>query len=311
MSNKKSFIRRVEVQVGIIMGVAMFSVLGVFLGIRKGEKKHEEVSVLTKVVDDTSDILDLKVLEQPLSAPVASTEGTKEVEPAGEHLQPTETTIVPSREVTTTPKEVVTVQGEKLPSSQEAAKPTADAPTATAASVPSTAVSGISTVMEEKALTPEVTTSLSTREPEQVKIVPRVQVTPTLPAISLPTTHTVKANETLMAIARKYYGEESRWTLIYEANHLANKDNLYVGQKLTIPNPKEYGGTKRILEQTTSKPDKGAPGRAHRVQKGDTLYQLARTYYGDESQWKKIYNANKDVFGGREELEPGDILIIP
>ncbi|MEK7242462.1 MAG: LysM peptidoglycan-binding domain-containing protein, partial [Planctomycetota bacterium] len=68
---------------------------------------------------------------------------------------------------------------------------------------------------------------------------------------------------------------------------------------------------KPAVKGSAAKARSTSSGRAHRAQQGDTLYKLARTYYGDESQWKKIYNANQDVFDQRETLEPGDVLIIP
>ena len=35
--------------------------------------------------------------------------------------------------------------------------------------------------------------------------------------------------------------------------------------------------------------------RIHTVVKGDTLSKLAKQYYGSAGQWKRIYEANKDV----------------
>lgn len=261
--NRKSFIRRVEVQIGIILGVVMFSILGVFLGIRKGELKPHESAVVTKVADETSEMLNQKALEQ-----------------AQAEAQPKEVTVgVPLAHEASTPHMGIPPGAAEAP-----VAPTAEMPAAG----------------------------------EQGQVVTK---TSPLPSVSLPTTHTVKANDTLVALARRYYGDDSKWTLISEANRLANQRSLVVGQKLTIPAPKEVlastaGGQatkaeKPAVKVSAAKAHRTSPGRAHRAQQGDTLYKLARTYYGDESQWKKIYNANHDVFGQRETLEPGDVLIIP
>ncbi len=51
--------------------------------------------------------------------------------------------------------------------------------------------------------------------------------------------------------------------------------------------------------------------RTHTVQAGDTLYKLARQYYSDQSQWKKIYEANRNVIRDKDRLEPGMRLVIP
>ena len=51
-------------------------------------------------------------------------------------------------------------------------------------------------------------------------------------------THTVKAGETLSAIAKEVYGDSKRWKEIYEANKALIGDNpnmIKVGQELRIP----------------------------------------------------------------------------
>jgi nucleoid-associated protein YgaU len=261
---KKSFIRRIEVQVGIILGVIMFSILGVFLGIRKGEKGQQEPVVVTKM-EEASYVEDQKSPEQAQA----------EVQPPAEQVLAREGTAAQTVEPPPTQAAAV-------------ATPAVSAPTAGAATAPTEA--------------PIVD--------KQIQV--GVELPPsTVVASTLPTTHTVKANDTLIALARKYYGDDSKWTLIYEANRLSNQNSLTVGQKLTIPGPKGVKVDRQIVRVSNAKPKKASPGRAHRVQPGDTLYKLSRKYYGDESKWERIYNANEDLFSEKESLEPGDVLIIP
>ncbi len=52
-------------------------------------------------------------------------------------------------------------------------------------------------------------------------------------------------------------------------------------------------------------------GRIHVVQRGDTLYSLARQYYNDNSQWRRIYEANRNQIGDPNVLKTGQKLIIP
>ncbi len=51
------------------------------------------------------------------------------------------------------------------------------------------------------------------------------------------TYHTVERGDTLSAIAKKYYGNASKYPKIFEANKpmLADPDKIYPGQKLRIP----------------------------------------------------------------------------
>ena len=56
----------------------------------------------------------------------------------------------------------------------------------------------------------------------------------------------------------------------------------------------------------------GSGGSSYTVKKGDNLWNLAKKYYGDGSQWRKIYDANRDVIGGNPNLiYPGQTYTIP
>jgi nucleoid-associated protein YgaU len=51
--------------------------------------------------------------------------------------------------------------------------------------------------------------------------------------------------------------------------------------------------------------------RTHTVVKGDTLSKLAKHYYGNASQWKRIYEANKDTIENPDLIYPGQTFKIP
>lgn len=51
--------------------------------------------------------------------------------------------------------------------------------------------------------------------------------------------------------------------------------------------------------------------RFHTVAKRDTLYALARMYYGDQRRWKDIYEANRSVIGDPNMIRIGQRLLIP
>jgi len=68
--------------------------------------------------------------------------------------------------------------------------------------------------------------------------------------------------------------------------------------------------------QPLSPADYAAPtsesgSRFHTVQKKDTLYSLARQYYGDQSRWKDIYQANKGDISDPNKIRVGQRLAIP
>ena len=51
--------------------------------------------------------------------------------------------------------------------------------------------------------------------------------------------------------------------------------------------------------------------RYHTVAKGDTLYKLARMYYGDQARWKDVYTANRTEISNPNMIRVGQRLVIP
>ena len=51
------------------------------------------------------------------------------------------------------------------------------------------------------------------------------------------------------------------------------------------------------------------PGKMHTVKSGDTLWELARTYFGDATMWTKIAEANPSAVA--KDLVVGETLTIP
>jgi nucleoid-associated protein YgaU len=53
-------------------------------------------------------------------------------------------------------------------------------------------------------------------------------------------------------------------------------------------------------------------GETYEVQSGDTLATIADKAYGDGTQWRRIYDANKDTIGpDPDKLKIGMKLTIP
>ena len=57
---------------------------------------------------------------------------------------------------------------------------------------------------------------------------------------SLPRSYVVRKGDTLYSLARRFYNDQSKWRLIYEANRASLRDpnHIQVGQVLTIPEAK-------------------------------------------------------------------------
>ena len=52
-------------------------------------------------------------------------------------------------------------------------------------------------------------------------------------------------------------------------------------------------------------------GRTYVVVAGDSLSKIARREYGDPQQWRRIYDANRDIIKDPDLIHPGQTLRIP
>ena len=51
--------------------------------------------------------------------------------------------------------------------------------------------------------------------------------------------------------------------------------------------------------------------RTYTVVKGDSLSKIAKEYYGDAKEWRKIYEANTERIKNPDLIQPGWVLTIP
>ena len=117
----------------------------------------------------------------------------------------------------------------------------------------------------------------------------------------------VQQNDTLFKIARKFYGDSSRWKNIKSANGKMESTSLRIGQDLVLPD----------VPVITNINDAGLLDKGHykkavyRVQWGDSFYNIASALYHDGTKWRIIYEDNKDEIKNIKDLTVGQALIIP
>ncbi|SHH76260.1 LysM domain-containing protein [Caloranaerobacter azorensis DSM 13643] len=82
------------------------------------------------------------------------------------------------------------------------------------------------------------------------------------------------------------------------------------GKKFVVVTPTPIGtvaSTQKIMPVPKVNPKSNG---THIVQSGDTLWAIAKKYYGDGSQYTKIFNANKDKIKNPNLIYAGQKLVI-
>jgi len=163
------------------------------------------------------------------------------------------------------------------------------------------------------------------KEPESVK-----------PA--LPRTYVVTEGDNLAVIAQKFYGADEgnrkiNVMRIFRANRelLGSPDEIYVGQKLTIPplasstadkdkTESVFSGTvfrkvesigKRLLSADRPEAGRAKQSRQYIVREGDSLWQIAAEQLGDGSRYKEINKLNGDILENEDTIAVGMRLRMP
>jgi len=152
------------------------------------------------------------------------------------------------------------------------------------------------------------------------------------PKPALPKTYVVSEGDNLAIIAQKFYGPDAgnkkiNVMRIFEANRklLKSLDEIYVGQKLTIPPLIDKSGSvfsdslfdkvKSIGRRLTSSDKTKTPGetrsKQYVVREGDSLWRIAVEQLGDGTRYKEISELNADTLGNEDYLAVGMSLRIP
>ena len=75
------------------------------------------------------------------------------------------------------------------------------------------------------------------------------------------------------------------------------------------PKP-DFSNVQSGSSSTAPKPAAPPPER-YTVVAGDSLSKIAKKYYGDASQWRRIFDANRDQIQNPDLIQPGWKLAIP
>jgi LysM repeat protein len=131
-----------------------------------------------------------------------------------------------------------------------------------------------------------------------------------------PVYYKVQSNDNLFKIAKKHYGDGQKWKKIFEANRdiMPDSNSLYIDQLLLIPDVSVENRPKEsFITQVRGRLDNERSNNVdtHTVKAGDTLYRIAAEYYDDPSVWTKILEANEDTLEDAGSLKKGQVLIIP
>jgi len=62
---------------------------------------------------------------------------------------------------------------------------------------------------------------------------------------------------------------------------------------------------------STAGPAGAAEPRTYEVVSGDTLSAIAKREYGNANEWRRIFEANRDVIDDPDRIYPGQKLKIP
>lgn len=128
-------------------------------------------------------------------------------------------------------------------------------------------------------------------------------------AVGLPTTHTVKAGETLWGIAERYYGSGFNDQDLIAANKIQNPSQIQPGQKITIPKvlQKEKTTAEKSVQPVMT--DNKITGEKYTVIHGDDLWNISVRAYGDGYRYVEI--AKKNNLAHPSLIHPGNVLVIP
>ena len=65
------------------------------------------------------------------------------------------------------------------------------------------------------------------------------------------------------------------------------------------------------VRSSVSSTEEAVGDSEYTVRKGDTLSHIAQAHYGKASQWRRIFDTNRDQLDDPDRIQPGQVLRIP
>jgi len=304
---------RRDTQIGIILGIVILVIIGVFLS--------------TRATDNVTSLPDLVMSEgarQKTEVKKIDINGffkeSKKAEPEEEHVvdyspeedltseelvESTQLEIQPDATVVETSYEDTSLEGKWEGVAEEMIVEETEI------------VEEVEIVDHEEAIE-EIQIAQDIPSEENVVILEEDSETTTYTSSTDVVYYTVQSNDNLFKIARKHYGDGQKWAKIFEANRdsMPDSNSLYVGQELLIPDIKIEKEENDNIIRTVSGSLNNRSSRTsnvdtHTVEAGDTLYRIAEKYYDNPGEWTKILEANEDTIEDEGSLIKGQVIIIP
>lgn len=112
--------------------------------------------------------------------------------------------------------------------------------------------------------------------------------------------YTVKANDTLMIVAFKIYGDYGKWRQLarWNSNQLGSGYSLSTGMKLKYMAPSQ----KFVWNPS---------GNPYLIRKGDTLGTISNDTYGTMKYWRNIWNNNRPLIKDPNRIFAGFTIYTP
>lgn len=85
----------------------------------------------------------------------------------------------------------------------------------------------------------------------------------------------------------------------------------YGTKTVVVEQPKEPTKPKTVTVEKERDNSTAPKAKTHTVVRGDTLWGIAKKYYGNGAQYTKIYNANKDKIKNPNHIYVGQVFTIP